>query len=244
MDPQFSKLVQDAAEIATSGRWSAVNTAIKRQAANAGVDNAWYVQVFGALCFKVFSEYLMLKSAHTESREGDASLLAWRARNLLELSVWSVYFSKSKENARRIYEDAGRDALGVFSAFETWGKATAQDSDWLQLFTSAKQDLSQRAESEGIETLDGSYKQVHEAAKECGMGDHFRLMFRMLSKFAHPTAMQVLSLPDEAKNILQRDCFFSQGCLFFTGAFAALESHLDEYTNFTSVPSPRDPTCK
>ncbi len=226
MDPEFSRLVDDAANIGTSGRWSAVNAEIERLAANPGVDNAWYVQVFGSLCFKVFSEYLLLKRAYAEKGDGDGSLLAWRARNLLELSVWSMYCSKSREGARRLYEDAGRDALGLFSAFKTWGVATAQCSDWLELFTSAKQDLSQRAASDGIETLDGPYKQVNEAAKECGIGDHFRLSYKMLSKFAHPTAMQILASPDEAKNTMQRDCFFSQGCLFFTGAFVTLESHL------------------
>ena len=238
MKPEFSRFVDDAANIGTSGRWDTVNAAIERLAANPGVDNAWYVQVLGALCFKVFSEYTLLKNAYAEKQEGDASLLAWRARNLLELSVWSIYFSKSRENARRLYEDAGRDVLGVFRAFETWGKETAQCTDWLQQFTSAKRDLSERAAVDGIESLDGSYKPVHEAAKECGMGDHFRLDFRMLSKFAHPTAMQILSPRDEAKSILQRDYFFSQGCLFFTGAFVALERLLIKSTdNFGSMPS-------
>jgi hypothetical protein len=48
----------------------------------------------------------------------------------------------------------------------------------------------------------------------------------MLSKFAHPTAMQILAPPDEVKAVLQKDCFFSQGCLFFSGAFQALEGQL------------------
>ncbi len=58
------------------------------------------------------------------------------------------------------------------------------------------------------------------------MENHFRVSFKMLSKFAHPTAMQILSTPDVAKNILQRDYFFSHGCIFFTGAFGALEAQL------------------
>jgi hypothetical protein len=48
----------------------------------------------------------------------------------------------------------------------------------------------------------------------------------MLSKFAHPTAMQILAAPDEVKVSVQEDLFFSQGCLFFTGAFEALEGEL------------------
>jgi hypothetical protein len=240
--PEFSRFVDDAAKIGTSGRWGAVNAAIGKLAANPGLDNEWYVQLFGSLCYQVFSEYRLLKNAYAEKRESDASLLAWRARNLLELSVWALYFTKSRENARRLYEDAGRDVLDILRAFEQWGRATAQSTDWLRPLTSEKQDLSQRAEAEGIETLEGSYKRVADAAKDCGF-EYYSLSFKMLSKFAHPTAMQIVGAPDEAKHALQRDCFFSQGCLFFTGAFVALEGHLIKPSdNLFSVPPPRHRT--
>jgi hypothetical protein len=96
MDPKFSKLVDDAENIKTSGRWSAVSEEIKRLASNPGADNAWYIKLFVSLCYNVFSEYFLIKTAHAEQHRGDVSLLAWRARNLLELLVWAMYFSKSK----------------------------------------------------------------------------------------------------------------------------------------------------
>jgi hypothetical protein len=225
MDLESSRLVDDAAYISTSGRWAAINERIQCLAANPGVDNEWWVQLFGSFCCQIFSEYLSLKRAYEEER-GRTSLLAWRARNLLELSVWCLYCSKSRENARRFYEDAGRDVLQLFSAFTKWGTATTQDPEWLSLITGAKQDLSQRAISDGIASLDGPFKEVREAAEEVGIGEHFRVSYRTLSKFAHPTAMRILAPPDEAKEVLQSDSFFSQGCLFFTGAFQALESQL------------------
>jgi hypothetical protein len=223
MDPEFSRFVKAADEIRTSGRWTAVNTAVERLAGNPGVNNGWHVQLLGCLCFRVCSEYLSLKRAHEDEHEGDSSLLAWRARNLLELSVWAVYCSKSRENARRLYEDAGRDVLDVFNAFSNWGVATAQTADWLERLGNAKENLTERATIEGIESLDRPYKQVSKAAGECGMGDHFRVSYKMLSKFAHPTAMQLLAPPDEVKNTLQRDVFYGNGCLYFGGAFEALE---------------------
>jgi len=224
MSPEFSRLVEGAAEIAASGRWAAVKERIRHLTANPEVDNDWWITLFASLCFHTCSEYRLLKRAHREN--GGAPLLAWRARNLLELSVWSMYCAKSRQYARRFYEDAGRDELGLYSAFTTWGVVTAQSADWLQPIANAKQDLSQRAAAAGIDSLDGVYKRVHEAAKECGLGDHFSLYFTMLSKFAHPTAMHILAPPDEARDALQKDCFFSQGCLFFTGAFVALEGQL------------------
>lgn len=227
MDPEFSRLVNEAAGIASSGRWAAVNARIEALAANPGPDNAWWVQLFASLCSQNFGEYLSLKRTYENKQNDDAPLLAWRARNLLELSVWSTFCAKSRDNARRVYEDAGRDVRGIFDAFIKWGAATAQASDWLDPLAAAKQDLSERARLlDGITSLDGSYKQLSEAAKESGIGDHFSLSYKMLSKFAHPTAMRILAAPDEKKENLQRDCFFSQGCLFFTGAFHALEGQL------------------
>lgn len=223
MSPEFAKFVNDAADVKTSGRWAAMNAKIERLAAKPGAGNEWHVQLFGSVCYQVLSEYHRLERAYSAEGE-NASLLAWRARNLLELSVWATYFVTSRENARRLYEDAGRDILDLVSAFEKWGQATAQPADWLGPLASGKQDLSQRAAADGIETLEGTYKRVADAAKECGMSDHFAVSFKMLSKFAHPTAMQILGAPDEGRQALQRDCFFSQGCLFFTGAFVALES--------------------
>jgi hypothetical protein len=217
MDPEFSRLIGEAVEIRTSGRWAAVNAKIEALAANPGSNNSWWVQLFASLCSQTFSEYLSLKRAYEKKHHDDPALLAWRARNLLELSVWSIYCAKSRANARRVYEDAGRDVRGIFDAFLKWGAATAQTTDWLDPIETAKQDLAQRALAlDGIESLDGPYKAVSDAARECSIGMHFSLGYKMLSKFAHPTAMRILAPPDEKKEALQRDCFFSQGCLFFT----------------------------
>jgi hypothetical protein len=222
VSPELAKFVTDAADIKTSGRWNDMNAKIERLAAKPGAGNEWHVQLFGSICYQVLSEYHRLERAYNAESE-NASLLAWRARNLLELSVWATYFVTSKEHARRLYEDAGRDVLDLVGAFEKWGKVTAQSSDWLAPLAAGKQDLSQRATADGIDTLEGSYKRVSDAAKDCGLSDHFAVSFKVLSKFAHPTAMQILGAPDEGRHALQRDCFFSQGCLFFTGAFVALE---------------------
>lgn len=193
MDPEFSRLVEEAANVAATGRWTSLNEQIERLLSNPGQDNEWWVQLLGSLCFQVFSEYLSLKREYEEKR--DESLLAWRARNLLELSVWCFYCTKSRANARRLYEDAGRDALGLLSAFTRWGTATAQAPEWLDLFTGAKKEVAEQAAAVGIAPLNESYTHVSEAAKDAGIGDHFALSYRMLSKFAHPTAVKIMAPP-------------------------------------------------
>ncbi len=226
MDPEFQRLVDAAADVAASGRWNAANERIKNLAANPGSGNEWHVQLLGCLCAQIFSEYLALKRAYVDGRERESSPLAWRARNLLELSVWSLYCAKDRPHARRLYEDAGRDVLGIYSAFEKWGAATAKEPDFLALFSTAKEELSGRAVADGTTSLDGDFKRVNKAAEEVGIGVHFRLSYKMLSKFAHPTAMRIMAPPDEPRTTLQRDCFFSEGCLFFRGAFDSLENQL------------------
>jgi hypothetical protein len=81
--PEFSRFVDDAAKIGTSGRWGAVNAAIEKLAANPGLDNEWYVQLFGSLYYKVFSEYRLLKNAYAEKRESESCCKLARARRPL-----------------------------------------------------------------------------------------------------------------------------------------------------------------
>ena len=138
MDPEFSRLVNQATDIAASGRWATVNARIEGLAANPGENNAWWVKLFAGLCFQNFSEYKSLKRAHENTQNGTATLLAWRARNLLELSVWSNWCAKSRDKARCVYEDAGRDGRDIFDAFMKWGTETAQPTDWLYPIATAK----------------------------------------------------------------------------------------------------------
>jgi hypothetical protein len=224
-DSVFSQFLADAANIKTSGRWAALNEKIVCLAQDPGGGNAWQVQVLGALCFQVFSEYLRLQDAHSADRT-DPSLVAWRARNLLELSVWSAYFALSRENARRLYEDAGRDANNLLDVFEQWGNGTESPDDWLVTIADAKSELSRRAASEGLKGLDGRYMRVEDAASVCGLRDMFRTMNKLLSKFAHPTAIQILGMADDDKQSRQSDVFYALGCYFFVGAFGVLEANI------------------
>jgi hypothetical protein len=219
MDADTSKLIDLAANITASGRWEAVNKRIGHLAADPG--DEWWVRVFVCLYQQVSSEYSLLKFAHQE--EQSAALIAWRARNLLELAVWCFYCEKNRENAHRLYEDAGRDVRGLIDVFAEWAGAIGQDPQ----FRGAKQDLLQRAADHGVDSIDGPYKKVGDAAEECGLRDVYRAAYRMLSKFAHPTAMQIIALPNEAQTTLQRDVFFGQGCMFFAGAFGAIERATD-----------------
>lgn len=223
--PEFGQWVRDADLIGKSGRWNAVNEAIVKLSAQPGTVAAEWLQVFGCLTAATFSEYLSLKRAYQET-SSDSSLIAWRARNLLELSVWSVYCSRSKENALRLFADGGRDVLNLFDAFVKWTRLVKATDPDIEPISKERANLEARAALHGIESLEGSYKQVSEAAKEVGMGDHFNVTNKLLSKFAHPTAMQIMAPAESEKLLVQKEMFFSHGCLFFLGAFHPLEREL------------------
>ena len=233
MDLEFSRLVNQAAESTSSGRWAAVNTRIGALAAHPGQDNEWWAQLFGALCYQNFSEYLLLKKDYENRTTDDVALLAWRARNLLELCVWSVYCAKSRENAPAgVYEDAGRDVRGILDAFIKWGTTTTQSSDWLDPIAAAKMTLADRAlHNDGIRSLDGRFKEVRDAAKECGLGDHFAVSYKMLSKFAHATSMRILAPKDERRK--NACATFSSATVVFVspGLSMLLKDHFSRRVN-------------
>lgn len=229
MEKEFTKSISEAVEIKTSGRWAALNQKICQLAENHNGHEAWQIEVFEALCFKNFSEYVALKKAY-EDFGSEPSLLAWRARNLLEISVWSIYCARSRENARAFYEDAGKDVNDLYEVFISWGHNASQGNDWLNPLERAKEDNRQRAEDKGIESLVGSYQLVREVAKKCGIEQHFKLHFKTLSKYAHPTAMLIIAPSDPGKEKLQKEMFYSHGCIFFVGAFTALEGVLSVLT--------------
>ena len=223
--PMFSHFISNARGIKESGRWAALNDRIEELAANPGAGNEWHVQIYGQLCAQVFGEFLALDQAMNEPKYGDVSLLAWRARNIFELSIWTHFLAHSRDNARRLYEDAGRDAHELFATFEKWGQNYVDTPDWLEQIATGKTDLAERAAAEGIADIDGRYMRVDKAAEECGLGDLYKITSKLLSKFVHPTALQILGISDDAQVAKQRECFFGLGCLFFAAAFDALEKH-------------------
>lgn len=132
-------------------------------------------------------------------------------------------FSRRAGITRWLYEDAGRDARDIFEAFEKWGDITQQPADWIEPLRTGREDLYRRAAVEGIERLDGADERVSDVAGNLGFKQQYTPYFKMLSKFAHPTAMQILAASNNDKRDAQRVCFFGLGCLFFSGAVAALE---------------------
>src|SRR5581483_5978738 len=72
--------------------------------------------------------------------------IAWTARNLLELSVWTRFCIMSEENAHRFYQDGARDAMGSMTLPDEMIKA-----DRLEDFKQTRDDLLAKALDDNIE---------------------------------------------------------------------------------------------
>ena len=225
MDPKLQKWIDLAAEITAGNRWKHLSDQLMTIHARIAPDAKWWLKVTSSLAAQLSSEYLRLQQSYRDA-VAEPTRLAWQARNLLEISVWCTYCMKSTDNSRRFYEDAGRDVKGIIDEFEKWGIAHSMDASWMECFRGVREDLARRAAEVGILSFDGSYERVHDAAKSCGLEAHFRMTYRFLSKFAHPTAMQIIGKADPAMRALQKDLFLSHVALFFAGGFSALEDRV------------------
>lgn len=133
------------------------------------------------------------------------SEVAWVARNLLELDIWTIYCAHSEECAKRFIGDGARDAFGMIDLPDDFLKPES-----IPTFQSERARLTKVAEQRGVSDLSGVFKRVAKAAKEMGVS-HFEKKNMMLSKFAHPTALIVL-YPESVNEV--KDVCYKAGVLW------------------------------
>jgi hypothetical protein len=151
--------------------------------------------------------------------------VAWVARNLLELALWSEQCGKSKENANEFMLDATRDAADMVNI-----------PDGPLVLTSLKpvrQDLLDKAAADGFD-IEQAYQRVNEIAQSAGRADTYKYFNKLLSKFAHPTAIAVFSLGSDKEKGL-RDKFYELGKNFGMSALAFLNEAASSIVNKTNV---------
>lgn len=135
------------------------------------------------------------------------SLCAYCVRSLLELAIWNDYCLLSTENAARFLAESDKDMNGLYQILRELPKHT-------HLWPNGRVDESARQCLEAITAgkgQDTKFLRVSEVADllEPGTGDIFKVLNKMLSKFAHPTALVVTRniMGDNAKpfctNMLQ-----------------------------------------
>lgn len=133
--------------------------------------------------------------------ERPLNAVAWLARNLLELAIWSEYCAQSEENAKEFQLDAARDA---YDALDVPDGLISKQS-----FAPVRQELIDKAKTDGFD-IEDSYTRVATAAKKLNRGGFFKHMNKTFSKFAHPTALAIVYNPNDEEPLL-RQKFYAIG---------------------------------
>jgi Family of unknown function (DUF5677) len=120
---------------------------------------------------------------------GRIDLLAQTLRCLMELNIWIDFCNVSEENWRQFVDDAGRDIreLGQAGLKLYRGKNKKIEEHLAEDFV----ELEKEAEKHGIgkKELHRKYMSVRDAADTMGRGEIYSAMYKVASKYAHPTAL-------------------------------------------------------
>lgn len=127
-----------------------------------------------------------LEDLELANKQGRIHTVAWLTRNLLELGIWIEYCATSSDHAKEFVLDSARDAHDAMNIPD--GVLATEYS-----LKDEREKLVQKTKDDGFETLDEKYKSVSSAAKELGKAEAFKHSNKLLSKFAHPTALHIVS---------------------------------------------------
>jgi hypothetical protein len=137
--------------------------------------------VLSRLELAVRIEIQRLERANVDS---DLPQVSWRARNLLELMVWTFHCAKSEQSSKTFCEDSSRDGVDAMK--------TPTGFTFSQQMSSLRQQILDLTAQMGIDGIEEDYTRVAKVAQELGLGDTWRFANKGLSKLAHPTAFAVI----------------------------------------------------
>ena len=187
-------------------------------------ESAWYGDLVLKLMQSVGRVGSDLLSA-TELPEA-LSTVAWNARNMAEMWIWTKYCGSSKENAWRFHSDALRDSKGIVLSLAQLNKFAGSRWEQEQHMDEILDHVAQTRL--GLDSIDASYASVSSAAKEMGLSEWYLPTDRFLSKCAHPTAILVIGIMHQTESL--RDM---QSVCLLLGTRAARQCNLICNGSFT-----------
>jgi hypothetical protein len=158
-----------------------------------------------------------------DSKFGRLNTVAWLSRNILELATWSGHCAQSEENSKQFVLDSARDVNDVMNIPDGMFSTTFS-------FRDARQENLDRAQDDGFTSLDESYTAVSKVARQLGVGEVFRNLNKLFSKFAHPTALSII-YTDGAVSDKLRDKFYNIGVEMAENTLKTLDEALAQITS-------------
>ncbi len=153
-------------------------------------------------------------------------LLCFVVRNLLELSVWSEFCSRSCQNARSFYDDFVKDSLGFQKAVAQFLNLVPSDASAAEA-AQVMATVEEATREAGLSTTDDRYMRTAEAARQVGIQEFYTSLNRVLSKLAHPTAMALLVPVNDEGVAKEFAGVFVVGFALATMTCAALRKHVE-----------------
>jgi hypothetical protein len=192
----------------------------------------WHLNVFIGIAHEALKMQFHLKRAY---KERELNYLAWAARNLLELRVWSMYVAKSEQNAWRFHQDQFIDGLTSIRSMDKAADKVGRtvDAEFLRSTAAAlRVRLKPLADNAGVTEANG-YLSPKLVAREMGIEGEFDVHNTITSKLLHATGFSVLVAGDELSTTNTMDSCFAYAA---SNALSILDT-LNARTKTLSLPS-------
>jgi len=109
----------------------------------------------------------------------------------MEIYIWTQYTRKSNENAKKFYQDAARD---VRDTMETLQKVyTRENNTPEKRLVALLDEMKSEFAKFNVEDYEEAFTRVSDAAKEIGKDHAHGPIYKVASKFAHPTALLLIT---------------------------------------------------
>ena len=196
-------------------------------------DKPWQTDVIAGLASRCYELQRHLRRGYAEF---DAHYMAWAARTLLELKVWTEYVTKSEDNLKRFFQDMYVDGS---TGFQVATKSLVKLDDHplktesQRILDDAKPDLVAKLAAADVGESE-KYLRPGDVAKQLGLEAEFDVANMTFSKWAHASAFSVLlPLYAEGKPDSKNEMFLMMGTC---NAVLVIEA-LAAYVRKTDLPA-------
>lgn len=185
----------------------------------------WYLNVFISLAHEAMKMQFHAKRAF---QEGEMNYLAWAARNLLELRVWTLYATESRQNALRFHQDQFVDGLSALRSLEKSAQKLPREEDAQcvkKIAAGLRPQMEQHATVAGVDDS-LPYLSPKYLAKQLNLEGEFEIYNVLCSKMLHSTGYSVLVAQNDIDKRAIMDSAFRYAATCAFSILDALNAHL------------------
>jgi hypothetical protein len=159
------------------------------------------------------------------SRVLPLSTLAYHARCLLELVIWTKYALESDENIKLIDADALNDSMDLLLKLNEF--ANFFDNSFKLKTEEAKINLHKFAEKEGHKEPTKKYLRIKDLLKDDSWRFWYDVRMKLLSKLVHPCGFTIVGMDNEKIEKDLRPILVKEACRWFATVIKAVAPLVD-----------------